>query len=100
MHDKAKGICDRCGLTFKLRQLRKETVGGVLSSNLVCPDCWDKDHPQLLLGRVPMLFTGEGVLTNPRPDTNPGRGFFGWNPVGDPLLCATGSVGSVTVTTD
>ena len=33
--------CDRCGFTFKARQLRKEWNG-----LRVCRECWEPRHPQ------------------------------------------------------
>lgn len=63
----ALGICDRCGLTFKLNSLRAETYKGVLLKNRVCSDCYDPDHPQLFIDTVD---TTDGMaLRDPRPDT-------------------------------
>ncbi len=43
---RVRGVCDRCGLVYKLLSLREEVVQGVGQGNLVCPSCWDSDHPQ------------------------------------------------------
>lgn len=68
---KAKGICDRCGDTWKLHLLREEYVRGIGSNNQVCPDCFDGDHPQNWVGRVPIA--DAEALREPRPDRDPGR---------------------------
>src|SRR5262245_2815551 len=41
------GICDRCGLRFKLSSLKEEYVLGKRKGNLVCRTCYDESHPQL-----------------------------------------------------
>ena len=46
--------CDRCGFRFKLKALRKEVIKTKTYNLLVCPQCWDPDHPQLLLGMYPV----------------------------------------------
>jgi hypothetical protein len=114
--------CDRCGQRFKLTILKKEVVKTKTYNLLVCPECWDPDHPQLLLGLYPV--DDPQAVRNPRPDqsyyqsglTSDGslgggsRVFqWGWNPVGgassfDTLLTpnylvAQGIVGTVTVVT-
>ena len=101
--------CDRCGQRFKLKALRKEIIKTKVYDLLVCPECWDPDHPQLQLGMFPV--DDPQGLRNPRPDrsyvlsgssgleTNPVTGGttdagsgtnelgsriiqWGWNPVG------------------
>lgn len=119
---KAIAECDRCGFRYKLKELRKLTVKTKLINILVCPSCWEQDHPQLQLGMYPV--DDPQALQNPRPDNsyyqsglndngNPSEGSriiqWGWNPVGlnNPLnlsglpdtLKAVGAVGSVTVNT-
>lgn len=77
---------------------------------LVCPECLDVDHPQLMLGSFPVY--DPQALRNPRPDINlvASRDIqWGWNPVGGgnyavdggtpDALAATGYVGTVTVVT-
>lgn len=63
---KAWGICDRCGMRFRLVSLKPETVAGVQLDNRVCKSCFDKDHPQLMQGKTPVL--DPQALRNPRPD--------------------------------
>ena len=112
--------CDRCGFRFKLKNLKGLVIKTKNVNILVCPQCWEPDHPQLLLGMYPV--DDPQALRNPRPDrsyitsgllvTNYlGEGsraiFWGWNPVGgsrlftteltpNPLV-AVGSIGTVTV---
>lgn len=112
--------CDRCGFRFKLKQLKQLVIKTKNVNILVCPECWEQDHPQLQLGMYPV--DDPQALRNPRPDTSylqsgpdsdgfPGEGSriiqWGWNPVGlsNPLglsglpntLLAQGEVGTVTV---
>ena len=87
--------CDRCGQRFKLKQLRREIIKTKNYELLVCPECWDPDHPQLQLGMFPV--DDPQGLRNPRPDRsyvtsgNDANGYlsggsrdiqWGWNPVG------------------
>jgi len=119
---RAIAICDRCGFQYQLKELREITIKTKNVNILVCPECWEPDHPQLQLGMYPV--NDPQALRNPRPDTSyfqsglnangtPSEGSrdiqWGWNPVGlnDPLgliglpnnLEATGSVGTVTIST-
>ena len=113
--------CDRCGQRYKLKQLKTEIVKQRKYELLVCPECWDPDHPQLMLGSFPV--DDPQALRNPRRDTtyltsgvlangSLGGGSrqiqWGWNPVGGSSgfdaaltpndLVAVGFVGTVTVT--
>jgi len=63
---KAIGDCDRCGFQYPLHELRKETVNEFQINLKVCPQCWDPDQPQNLLGRFPI--TDAQALRDPRPD--------------------------------
>ena len=112
--------CDRCGFRFKLKNLKGLVVKTKFIQVMVCPECWDPDHPQLLLGMYPV--DDPQALRNPRPDRSYvtsgllssgylGEGsriiFWGWNPVGGSMLfdtaltpnplVAVGSIGTVTV---
>ena len=114
--------CDRCGQRYKLKRLKQLVIKTKNVNILVCPECWEQDHPQLQLGMYPV--DDPQALRNPRPDTSyaqsglgidgfPGQGSrdiqWGWNPVGlnNPLglsglpntLLAQGEVGTVTVQT-
>jgi DNA-directed RNA polymerase subunit RPC12/RpoP len=87
--------CDRCGQRFKLKVLKTEIIKTKNYNLLVCPECWDPDHPQLQLGMWPV--DDPQALRNPRPDrsyvvsglaadgySSGGSRIFqwGWNPVG------------------
>jgi hypothetical protein len=114
--------CDRCGQQFKLKQLKTEIIKQRKYELLVCPECWDPDQPQLMLGTFPV--DDPQALRNPRRDTTyytsgvmadgsfggGSRQFqWGWNPVGgaqsfDTLLTpnnlvAISFIGTVTVQT-
>lgn len=58
--------CDRCGQRFKLKVLKTEIIKTKNYNLLVCPECWDPDHPQLQLGMYPV--DDPQALRNPRPD--------------------------------
>lgn len=111
--------CDRCGQRFQLKQLKKLVIKQQIKDIKVCPECWEKDQPQLSLGLYPV--DDPQAVRDPRPDvsyknsgldsigsTSGGSRIFqwGWNPVGgstnDGLtpnnLAPEGQVGSVTVT--
>ena len=112
--------CDRCGFQFKLKKLKTEIVKQRKYELLVCPDCWNPDQPQLMLGTFPV--DDPQALRNPRRDTtyvtsgNNVNGFpaggsrdiqWGWSPVGGAsqfdavltpnYLVGVTSVGTVTV---
>jgi hypothetical protein len=58
--------CDRCGQRFKLKILKTEIIKTKEYNLMVCPPCWDPDHPQLQLGMFPV--DDPQALRNPRPD--------------------------------
>lgn len=94
---RALGICDRCGLTYPLIELRNETVNRKLSAVKVCPECWDPDHPQNYIGLIRLDDPKPLREARPDPALENQRGFFGWKPVlGE---AAFGMVGTVTVVT-
>jgi len=113
--------CDRCGFQFKLKKLKTEIVKQRKYELLVCPDCWNPDQPQLMLGTFPV--EDPQALRNPRKDTtyvtsgNNVNGYpaggsrdiqWGWYPVGGAsffdtvltpnYLIGITSVGTVTIT--
>lgn len=120
---RAIAMCDRCGQQFKLKKLKTEVIKQRRYQLLVCPECWDPDHPQLMLGTFPV--DDPQALRNPRKDTtyitaginsdgNLTGGSrdiqWGWNPVGgasffdtaltpNNLVCQT-ELGTVTVVTN
>ena len=107
--------CDRCGQQYKLKALKELIVRTRKTNVMVCPTCWDVDHPQNMQGMYPV--EDPQALRNPRTDKSraftgvdySSRGIqWGWNPVGgarifdDVLtpndLVALGNTGTVTVT--
>ena len=87
--------CDRCNFRFKLKQLKSLTIKTKKVNILVCPECWEQDHPQLQLGMYPV--NDPQAVRNPRPDSSyivsgldidgdPSGGSrifqWGWSPVG------------------
>jgi len=112
--------CDRCVQQYQLKALKTEIIKQRKYQLLVCPECWDPDQPQLMLGTFPI--DDPQALRNPRRDTtyvtsgvnsagNLSGGSrdiqWGWNPVGGAsfndvgltpnYLVATTFVGTVTV---
>lgn len=64
---RAIAMCDRCGQQYKLKQLKTEIIKQRKYQLLVCPECWDPDQPQLMLGTFPV--DDPQALRNPRKDT-------------------------------
>lgn len=112
--NKAIAYCDVCGFQYKLKELKSLVVKNRDTNIKACPECWNSDQPQNMLGEFPVH--DPQALRDPRPDQSLGYAGatssrdiqWGWNPVGggnDPFgltpnnLVATGSVGTVTVTT-
>jgi hypothetical protein len=119
---KSIGLCDRCGQQFLLKNLQNQVVKQKRTGLLVCKECLDQDHPQLMLGTFPVY--DPQALRDPRRDNSylvsgltvddtlaQGSRIieWNWNPVGggnsvinpgtpDALLMH-GEVGTVTVTT-
>jgi len=91
----AYGICDRTGFRYPLEDLIYEFQDGHRTGFRVGRDVVDPDQPQNFLGRIRVV--DPQSLLNPRPDVSPGRGLFGWNPVGHPLVHLTGQVGAVAI---
>ena len=107
--------CDRCGQRYKLKALKELVVRTRKTNVMVCPTCWEPDHPQNMQGMYPV--EDPQGLRNPRTDksrTFTGGDYssraiqWGWNPVGgsrffdDVLtpnsLALAADVGTVTVT--
>tara|TARA_B100000123_G_scaffold27376_1_gene18742 strand:+ start:2572 stop:3390 length:819 start_codon:yes stop_codon:yes gene_type:complete len=95
---KALGICDRCGFTYKLKELKYEVQDEKRTGSRICPNCFDPDQPQYQAGR---LNTADNIsLYNPRPDSNE-KGFatyYGFNPVNSTGIVLKGELGKVTIT--
>lgn len=91
---KSLAVCDVCGFTFKLRELRNVITKGRDTNVKACPECWDPDHPQLHLGEFPV--DDPQALRNPRPDNAEyAQSRAQIVPVRE--LVSTGFVGQVTV---
>jgi hypothetical protein len=118
--------CDRCGQQYKLKKLKTEVIKTKRYDLKVCPECWDPDQPQLLLGMFPV--EDPQALREPRKDTtyvtagvnglqiDPNSSFggyptggsrdiqWGWLPVGgskdfDAVLTPNNLVGTASVGT-
>lgn len=63
---KALAICDVCGFTVKYTSLRALTVNETKTQVLACKTCWNADHPQYKVGKLPVV--DAEALRNPRPD--------------------------------
>ena len=96
---KALGICDRCGFTYKLNELRYETENKVRNGLRVCYDCYDPDHPQLDVNSMSTI--DPQSLYDARVDTGEAdsRELFGFDPVTGTGLIMRGAIGKVTITT-
>lgn len=93
----AWGDCDRCGLRFKLLDLRKITIANTEVALKVCPSCWEPDHPQLQ--KIKIVPDAE-ALYEPRPDQNvvDSRNIaWGWKPVEGMQVAM--AIGTMMVTT-
>lgn len=64
---RAIAMCDRCGQQYLLKTLKTEIIKQRKYQLLVCPECWDPDQPQLMLGTFPV--DDPQGLRNPRKDT-------------------------------
>jgi hypothetical protein len=109
--------CDRCGQRYRLKQLKALVIRTKETNILVCPTCWEPDHPQNLQGMYPV--EDPQALKNPRRDNtylvsglnvnnnlSEGSRIFQWgfNPVGGGTgvltpndLISVGQVGTVGV---
>ena len=60
--------CDRCSQRYKLKELRTQTLKTKPYKVKVCPECWDPDQPQLMLGMYPV--NDPQAVREPRPDVS------------------------------
>ena len=105
--------CDRCSQRYKLHDLFKQVVKGVVTNLKVCRTCLDIDHPQLMQGKFPVV--DPQAVREPRTDLSLSYDStygsletqWGWNPVGGGNayvsnvpnhLVGASALGSVTVT--
>ena len=105
---KALGICDRCGFSFKLNNLKYEILDSKRTGFRVCNECFDEDQPQLKLGQINT--SDKQSLYNPRVDTGEEESttYFAFDPIGGGVsefgsrtmgLDIKGEIGKVTVST-
>jgi hypothetical protein len=109
----AKGVCDRSGFVYALKDLVPQIKDGKDTGLRVHGSMLDPDQPQLWLGRFPVK--DPQAVRGPRPETgltDQRNIVWNWSPVGDrnslgelfgfstqTTTQAEGEVGSVTVTT-
>jgi hypothetical protein len=89
--------CDRCGFRYKLKVLKELVIKGKKTNIKVCQNCWEEDHPQLMLGTFPV--DDPQAIREPRPDQSYAFSrniYWGWNPVFCPA--GKGRIGVVTIT--
>ena len=92
---KALGLCDRCGFTYKLNDLKYEIVDSKRNGLRVCNECFDPDHPQLKLGNIDT--SDNQSLFDPRVDTGrqSSTSYFGSKVLSSSNLNAT--LGTITL---
>jgi hypothetical protein len=104
---KAFGFCDICGFREKLRNMKRVVEKRKDTGLLACPSCWDKDHPQNMLGEYP-VHDPQGLRVT-RPDTSLAADSsasssravqWGWNPVGSSNTFLELASHTVTVTVE
>jgi hypothetical protein len=88
--------CDRCGFRYLLKQLKKLTIKGIERNIKVCPECWEMDQPQNMLGTIPV--DDAQAIRDPRSD-QAGYGESRAQVSPAPSTYAFAMVGLVTVTT-
>ena len=96
---KALGDCDRCGFTYKLKDLKYEIQDSIRNGLRVCPECFDIDHPQLKIGEVDS--SDNQSLFNPRPDRDrkSSTEYYGFDPVSGTGMVLRTKIGKVKVST-
>ena len=95
----SKAQCDRCGFTYKLKELKYEIEDETRNGLRVCPECFDPDHPQFQVGRLNT--SDPEALFNPRPDggEKESTSYFGFNPVSSTGMILRVNTGKVKVVT-
>ena len=106
---KALGICDRCGFTYKLKELKYEVENKTRNGLRVCPECFDPDQPQFDVNRISTI--DPQTLYDARVDTGEEASsrLFAFDPIGGGItesgsrtvgLDIKGKIGKVTVSTE
>lgn len=86
--------CDICGFRVKLKELRPLVIKSRVVEIRVCQECWSPDHPQLQLGRYPVV--DPQAVRNARPDFS-GYAQSRAQLVPVATIISSGQVGQVTV---
>mgnify|MGYP001294209521 CR=1 FL=1 len=105
---KALGLCDRCGFSYKLKDLKYEIQDKVRNGLRVCNDCFDPDQPQYRVGELNT--SDPQALFNPRTDSGEveSTSYGAFDPIGGGVdvfgsstmgLKIEGKVGNITVST-
>ena len=105
---KALSICDRCGFTYLLKDLRYEVQNKQKNGLKVCNECFDPDQPQYDVNDLSTI--DPQSLYDPRVDTGEAdsRRLFAFDPIGGGItelgsktvgLDITGEIGTITVST-
>ena len=97
---KALGLCDRCGFTYKLAELKYEVQDQVRNGLRVCSVCFDPDQPQYDVNDISTI--DPQALYDARVDTGEQASttYFGFDPVTSTGIVMRGNVGKVTITTN
>ena len=98
--------CDVCGFQYRLRQLKPLVIKAVVTGIKACPECWNPDQPQLMLGTFPV--NDPQAIRDPRADVTgyperrarlqPADPIFAFGHVGEVAIVLTTTL-TVTVAT-
>ena len=92
---KARGLCDICGFSYKLDDLKDQFENHVNTHIKACNQCWSADHPQLQVGKI--IVVDPQALRDPRPDSREYSSMRSLTlPILPTIICG-GNVGVVTV---
>jgi len=72
----SNAICDICGVRTGYQELKEVFRAGYPTNVFACNYCWDKDHPQLFLGRKPIKDPQSLRRARPDPSLLESRQFF------------------------
>lgn len=72
----SNAICDICGGRCEYTELKEIFRAGFPTNLLACTYCWDKDHPQLFLGRKQIKDPQALRRARPDPSLAASRAFF------------------------
>lgn len=72
----ANAVCDICSVRTEYNDLKLVVRAGIPTNLYACNYCWDKDHPQLFLGRKPIKDPQTLRRARPDPSLAESRQFF------------------------